>query len=152
MLGRVVHDPEGLEGPAGSTPGFGVLDIETTLASEKQLRRVSGTLRLGDTEAPVHGYEIHHGVSSGPAFARPLLTLEGRDEGAVSDDGQVLGTYVHGLFDGPEALVALLAHAGLDAPASLDYEGLVEASLDRLADSIEAHLDLPRLLALVGVG
>jgi adenosylcobyric acid synthase len=97
----------------------------------------------------VHGYEIHHGRSRGPAFERPLLELDGRPEGAVSEDGQVLGTYVHGLFDAPEALRTLLRHAGVSAPAPLDYEALLEASIDRLADTIEAHLDMPRILALM---
>ncbi len=152
MLGRVVHDPDGLEGPAGSTPGFGVLDFETTLAPEKQLRRVTGTLSLGDGSAPVRGYEIHHGVSTGPAFARPLLTLESGPEGAISEDRQVLGTYVHGVFDTPEALSALLREAGVDAPRSIDYEALLEASLDRLADTIEVHLDMARISELVGLG
>ena len=152
MLGRVVHDPAGLEGDPGSTPGFGLLDFETTLEPEKQLRRVSGTLTLGGCDAPVRGYEIHHGVSTGPAFARPLLGLEAGPEGAVSEDGQVLGTYVHGLFDTPEALSALLHDAGVDAPKTVDYETLLEASLDRLADAIEASLDMGRISALVGLG
>jgi adenosylcobyric acid synthase len=150
MLGRVVHDPNGLEGPKGSTPGFGFLDFETTLEHEKQLKRVRGELCLGASRAPVEGYEIHHGISRGAAFDRPLLALDGVPEGAVSEDGQVIGTYVHGLFDTKEALSALLEHAGVHAPASVDYASLVEASLDRLADTIESHLDMRSVLALVG--
>ena len=105
------------------------------------------------------GYEIHMGVTSGPALARPALWLAQRDEagptrpdGALSADGQILGTYVHGLFDTPAALSALLAWAGLDA-ATLEGAGQVdlaarrEADLDRLADSIEAHIDLAALFA-----
>lgn len=149
MLGKRVHDPLGLEGPPGSSDGFGYLDFETTLEEEKQLARVRGTLLLGEVAANVHGYEIHHGRSEGPAFARPLLRLDGRPEGAVSEDGQVLGTYVHGLFDAQGALTALLRHAGVSAPAPLDYEALLEASIDRLADTIEAHLDLARIEALI---
>lgn len=149
MLGRAVHDPLGLEGPAGSSEGFSVLDFETTLEPEKTLTRVTGELCLGDARARVTGYEIHHGISRGAAFARPLLRIDGSPEGAVSEDGRVLGTYVHGLFDTQEALSALLTYVGVQSPKAIDYEALLEASLDRLADTIETHLDLSRVDALI---
>ncbi|MFZ5557495.1 MAG: cobyric acid synthase [Pseudomonadota bacterium] len=149
MLGREIRDPRGLEGPAGASPGFGLLDLETTLALEKQLRNVRGRLLPGGVE--VRGYEIHAGVSTGAALARPAAELEGRPDGALSNDDQVLGTYLHGVFESRAACDALLAWAGLAAPATPDYGRLREAGIDRLADAIEAHLDLARLLALVGV-
>ena len=145
MLGRALHDPHGLEG-GGSAAGLGWLDLGTTLLPDKQLRNVRG--RLAIAEAAVQGYEIHQGVSDGPGLARPALWLEdGRPEGAVSPDGQVLGTYVHGLFDAPEALAALLRWAGLSAVQPLDRAALREASLERLADTLESALDLEALLA-----
>ena len=150
MLGTALHDPLGLEG-GGSAPGLGLLDLQTTLAAEKQLRNVQGRLSLGlgrdGGEPAVQGYEIHMGVSHGPALARPAVQFsDGRVDGALSADGQILATYVHGLFDAPEALSALLGWAGLGQVQRVDLAALREASLERLADSLESSLDVPGLL------
>jgi adenosylcobyric acid synthase len=176
MLGRALHDPLGLEGAPGTSDGLGWLEVETTLAMDKQLRNVSGRLAWGEpaqgrpqlestpprgaaTEgsvgavhsAAVTGYEIHAGVSSGVALACPFALLDGRNDGAISDDGQVAGTYLHGLFDTPAAANAVLAWAGLQEEwATPDIQALREVAIDRLADAVEAHLDLPRLLAILG--
>jgi adenosylcobyric acid synthase len=150
MLGRAVHDPDGIEGPAGSSPGLGLLDLETTLAPMKQLRNVRGRLAGGDTA--VTGYEIHCGVSDGPDMARPAVSLDdGRGDGARSEDGHVVGTYLHGVFDHPEALAAWLGDAGLLAAAPLDIRALREATLERLADTIDAHMDTGTLERLFGL-
>jgi adenosylcobyric acid synthase len=141
MLGTALHDPLGLEGTARSVPGLGLMEFESTLEERKRLERVAGSL-LG---VPVSGYEIHMGVSRGPALARPALDLAGRPEGALSADGQMLATYVHGLFDAPESCAALLAWAGLRAPQASDYRQLRERSIERLADTIAAHVDLEAL-------
>ncbi len=144
MLGRSVLDPEGLEGEPGSSPGLGFLDFETTLETEKQLYRVEGRLLLDD--AFVAGYEIHAGVSSGPALAKPAMQLnDGRMDGVLSDDGQILGSYLHGLFDAAPARDALLRWAGLAVRETPDYRQLREDGINRLADAFETHLDL-RLL------
>lgn len=139
MLGRALHDPQGLEGPPGSMPGLGWLALETTLAPEKQLRQVQGRLLPGG-EA-VAGYEIHAGVSTGAALDHPLLDLSGRPDGVRDPGGQILATYVHGLFDAPEAQAALLRWAGLDAAPAIDLNALREASLNRLADAVAQHLE-----------
>jgi adenosylcobyric acid synthase len=150
MLGRAVHDPLGVEGAAGSTDGLGMLDIETTMAPAKVLRRVSGTLAADG--ARVTGYEIHGGRSHGAALQRPLVRLDdGTSDGARSDDGRVMGTYLHGLFDHPQALASLLRSSGLDAPVPLDIHALREASIDRLADMVDAHLDVAALQRLFGM-
>jgi adenosylcobyric acid synthase len=149
MLGRAIHDPLGLEGTAGSVPGLGYFDMETTMAAEKTLRRVSGHLALDG--AAVSGYEIHLGRSKGPALAHPAIALADREDGALSDDGQILGTYLHGLFDEPEALMALLHWAGAPHTTPLDVRAVRAQNLDRLADAIEEHLDLARLGALLGL-
>jgi adenosylcobyric acid synthase len=146
MLGRALHDPLGIEGHAGSSPGLGWLDMETTLQPEKQLYNACGTLALAG--AAVHGYEIHAGVSAGPALARPAAHLAHGPDGALSDDGQILGTYLHGLFDSGEACAALLRWAGVAEPARQEYAALREATLERLADAVEQHLDTGRLRAL----
>ncbi len=139
MLGKMLHDPLGLEGHPDSQPGFGLLDMETTLEAEKQLHHVSGRLSLGDAE--ISGYEIHMGVTRGPALQHPLVRLPSGSEGVLSEDGAIAGTYFHGLFDHPEACAALLQWAGLGSVQPFDYAARREAGLDRLADALEAHLD-----------
>jgi adenosylcobyric acid synthase len=146
MLGQAVRDPRGIEGTPGSSAGLGWLEMETTLHTEKQLRDCAGVLELEG--APVTGYEIHAGLSTGPALERPAARLAHGPDGAMSADGQVLGTYLHGLFDAPEACAALLRWAGLGNGAAHDHGALREATLDRLADAVERHLDTARLRAL----
>ncbi|WAE54011.1 cobyric acid synthase [Stutzerimonas frequens] len=151
MLGMRIADPLGLEGAAGESVGLGLLGFATVLEADKQLRNVQG--RLLPEGVPVSGYEIHAGVSRGPALERPAVQLDdGRGDGAISDDGQILGTYLHGLFEGPEACAALLHWAGLEAVQTVDYHGLRERDIKRLADLVETHLDTARLRALCGLG
>ncbi len=97
MLGKLIHDPQGLEGQPGSSIGLGLLELETTLHNDKELRQRKGFLYLDN--AAIGGYEIHMGISSGPDLSRPLMQLENHDEGARSADDRVIGTYLHGLFD-----------------------------------------------------
>ncbi len=150
MLGEQVHDPLGLEGPAGSSDGLGLLAYSTVLEAEKQLRNVTGTLDL--EQAPVAGYEIHAGVTSGLALERPAVQLaDGRADGAISADGQILATYLHGLFEGSQSCAALLRWAGLADAQTIDYEALRERDIERLADLVEQHLDIARLRELCGV-
>ena len=149
MLGRALHDPLGLEGAPGSGSGLDLLDFETTLGPEKQLKNVAGTLAL-EGRAELRGYEIHMGMSHGPALDRPAVHLDDRTDGAISADGRILATYVHGLFDEPAALSALLAWASPAAAASFGHLDLAqrrEADIDRLADTLERHLDWRRLAA-----
>eukprot|EP01133_Synstelium_polycarpum_P008273 gene8273-9721_t len=150
MLGEQVHDPLGLEGPCGSSAGLGLLAFSTTLEEEKQLRNVRGRLLL--EEAEVSGYEIHAGVTSGAGLVRAAVQLDdGRLDGAQSEDGQVLGTYLHGVFETPAACSALLRWAGLEDVQSVDYHGLRERDIERLADLVERHLDTGLLRSLCGV-
>ncbi len=150
MLGEQVHDPLGLEGPAGSVDGLGLLAFSTTLAQEKQLRNVRGRLLLEDAE--VSGYEIHAGVTSGAALERPAVHLDdGRHDGAQSADGQILGTYLHGVFETPAACSALLRWAGVQAVQEVDYHALRERDIERLADLVEQHLDTALLRRLCGI-
>lgn len=147
MLGRAIHDPYGLEGSPGSSRGLALLDMETTLEREKQLRNVSGRLVPGDV--PLRGYEIHAGISSGPALQRPAVWLEHGPDGARSEDNAILGTYVHGLFESTQACNALLTWAGMAQVESVDYDALREASLERLADAVGQHLDKDWLQSLL---
>lgn len=147
MLGRLIHDPYAIEGEAGSSAGFGWLDMETTLEQSKQLKQVAA--RLAFTEAEVTGYEIHMGVSAGNALQNPVLYINdgqiSKPEGAMSADNQVAGTYLHGLFDHAQSCAAWLQWAGLETQQPFDYEQLRSDELDRLADCVEQHLDWDKL-------
>jgi adenosylcobyric acid synthase len=144
MLGRRIADPDGIEGPAGSVAGLGLLNVETVLSGEKRLSAVSGRAE----GIPFSGYEMHMGRTEGPDRARPFAQLEpGGAEGATSPDGRVTGTYVHGLFADDRQRSAWLTRLG-GPPSELAYEAGVEAALDALARHLEAHLDLDRLLTL----
>ena len=150
MLGEQMHDPLGLEGAAGSSPGLGLLAMSTVLESEKQLRNVRGRLTLEDAE--VSGYEIHAGVTTGAALQQAAVRLDdGRCDGAQSADGQILGTYLHGLFESPAACSALLRWAGLRDVQEVDYHALRERDIERLADLVEKHLDGTLLRQLCGL-
>ena len=141
MLGRSIADPEGLEGPPGTSPGLGLLDVETRLEPQKLLLDVSGNAHAFG--APIHGYHMHLGVTSGPDRARPFALLDGQPEGAVK--GNVYGTYMHGIFASDQFRSAFLH--GVANP-ELHYETGVEDTLDALADHLAAHLDLDGLLAM----
>ncbi|MFD2232073.1 cobyric acid synthase [Alkalimarinus sediminis] len=146
MLGDMIHDPLGIEGKSGSEEGLKLLAMTTTLEPEKQLKQVSGTLNLPhQPQTEVVGYEIHAGVTQGMALNRPMLTINSESDGAVSDDNQIVGTYLHGLFDQPKALEQLLLWAGLKDVETIDYAALREESINRLADAVESHLDLNKL-------
>ncbi|WP_424813215.1 cobyric acid synthase [Roseococcus sp. YIM B11640] len=145
MLGREIHDPDGIEGPPASTRGLGLLDVSTVLTGDKRLEAVQGRSADG---AAFQGYEMHIGATEGPDRARPFARLSnGEAEGAISADGRVFGTYVHGLFAHDAQRAAWLARFAAGAPA-IGYEARVEAALDALAAHLEAHLDLESLLRL----
>lgn len=145
MLGHQVSDPEGIEGPAGETAGLGFLDIDTVMTPDKRLSRVRATHVASGL--PVDGYEIHIGRSQGPDCNRPFAMVEGRPEGAIGADGRVVGSYLHGLFHEDAFRAAYLAGLGIQA-APRQHGAEIEAVLDALADHLEAHLDVPGLLAL----
>lgn len=141
MLGKTIDDPQGVEGTAGISQGLGLLDIATVLTREKQLEQVQGMCAFADTDAAVSGYEIHMGLSDGTARSSPAFVIAGRPEGARSADDQILGSYLHGMFDTPSACSALLRWAGLDSDVTVDTASLREASLDRLAQAAQPLLD-----------
>jgi len=153
MLGEQIDDPEGIEGQAGHSAGLGYLPITTTLESEKALTNDSGVLLLAAENAAsvtVAGYQIHAGRSRYTNQIKPFAQLAGdQPDGCISDDGQVAGTYLHGVFDEPEALQRILRWAGAETDIQDDYDSRQEAALDRLADACREHLDLERLLSLL---
>ena len=145
MLGRSVADPDGIEGPPATVEGLGLLDVATTLVPDKRLEAVRGSSCDG---TPFAGYEMHIGMTDGPDCARPFARFEdGAPDGAVSADGRVIGTYIHGLFADDRQRAAWL-RCFATAPGNLSYEGAIEQTLDALAAHLAAHLDLDRLLKL----
>jgi adenosylcobyric acid synthase len=146
MLGRSIADPHGIEGPPGSADGLGLIDVTTELTGDKSLVAVKG--RTVADDVAVAGYEMHIGRTTGAGTQRPLLRLDdGRLDGAVSADGRVAGSYLHGFFAGDAQRAAWLARLG--APrSSLAYEELVEQTLDALAAHLDTHLDVEKLLSL----
>ncbi|MFV0513210.1 MAG: cobyric acid synthase [Jhaorihella sp.] len=142
MLGRRVADPEGIEGPSGTDDGLGLLDIETLMTPNKHLTRVRATHAA--TGHGFHGYEIHIGESTGPDRDRPFAHVAGQPEGAVSREGRIMGSYLHGMFADDAFRAAFLSGFGVRSESR--YDAGVEQTLDALADHLEAHLDVPGLL------
>ena len=148
MLGQKVRDPNGIEGEAGEEAGFGYLDIETVLTGDKNLTEISGTsAALG---AVFTGYEMHVGETTGAA--RPFLAIEGdgHDLGTVSDDGRIMGCYVHGLFAADEFRRAFLNSLGASGEFTVEYGVAVERALDEIAGGLEHALDVEAMIAAAG--
>jgi adenosylcobyric acid synthase len=144
MLGRFVRDPDGIEGPAGDTAGLGLLEVETTMTPDKRLTRVQA--QHAATGLEVAGYEIHIGRTTGPDRARPFAHVHGAQEGAISPDGRITGTYLHGLFASDRFRAQYLAGLGI-AASGMNHGTLVAQALDVLADHVEAHIDVAGVLA-----
>jgi len=143
MLGKTVSDPHGMEGPPGEIEGLKLLDVATVLTGDKTLRQVEGACLTNG--APFRGYEMHVGETSGPDCARPLLRFaDGQLDGAMSQSGQIAGSYVHGLYADDRQRAAWLAALG--TTSGFNYEPTIESTLDALADHCEAHLDCDALL------
>lgn len=142
MLGEVIDDPLGVESAPGKSKALGLMALQTTLEPKKILKQGSGF--LWNRSSRIYGYEIHCGISNGAALNSPacyLQTPQGLEpEGAMTDDGLILGTYIHGLFDHPEALAGLLMWIGLASAQTLDINQQRELSIDRLAVATEAAL------------
>lgn len=144
MLGKTIHDPEGIEGTAVRADGLGLLNIETTMKPEKRVKLTSGSDR--QSGAPVTGYEIHLGETTGPDCARGWLMADGAPHGAMSASGRIKGCYLHGLFSSDSYRKSFLS--GFGAASSLSYDEDVDDTLDALAAHLETHLNVAALLAL----
>jgi len=144
MLGGWVRDPLGVDGASGAAHGLGLLAVDTVMGAGKALREASG--RCARSGAPVSGYEIHMGSSEGPDRARPCLHLAHGPDGALSADGRIQGSYLHGLFASDAYRAAWLERVRPGAASALAYEAAVERDLDELADALEAALDVDALL------
>ncbi|MCZ4296244.1 cobyric acid synthase [Vibrio sinaloensis] len=144
MLGEWIHDPLGIESTAGSSVGLGYLQVDTELKPHKTLTNVQGTLTLGDQTSTVSGYEIHAGITSTCGSA-PIVLDSSTVDGAISDCNQVFGSYLHGIFDDPQAANTIFRWAGAGNVAQVDHKANQQRAIDRIADAIEQHLDLKQL-------
>ncbi|WP_394203205.1 cobyric acid synthase [Shewanella waksmanii] len=154
MLGLAIDDPQGIESEIGESEGLGLLPMVTTLTPNKRLTQVTGVVELQGKQAPLQGYEIHCGQSQ---LLKPLLqpfklTTANADEfpeGCISDDEQIIGTYVHGVFDHPQAGQLLLDWAGMQHAVSVDISAQREAQLQRLSDGLAKHLDMAAIARIL---
>ncbi|MBN7806294.1 cobyric acid synthase [Agrobacterium rosae] len=144
MLGNTVADPDGIEGVNLTVDGLGLLNVDTVLTSDKRLISVTGQ---SFDEISFSGYEMHVGITEGADVIRPFSTIGDRKDGAISTDGRVFGTYMHGLFADDTQRSAWLKRLGSES-STLNYEQQVDAVLDRLADHMERHLNLDALWAI----
>jgi adenosylcobyric acid synthase len=143
MLGKTIHDPKGIEGQPGSSSGLNFLKMETTLNAKKYLQKIKGF--LADSQIPVAGYEIHAGTSQGLAFKKPVMTLNGKPEGAYSEDKLIMGTYLHGIFDQPQACQAILNWAGYVTERTINLDDEREAGINLITNALEDNFDFPLL-------
>ena len=150
MLGHSIHDPHAIEGEPGSSDGLGYFAYQTVLEKTKQLKRVQGHF-IDKPSTQVTGYEIHAGQTTGMNETRALIQLSGQTDGTQSDDGQIIATYLHGVFDHPNACEYLLNWAGLQSQAPYDYRAYQEQAIDRLADTLESHLEQSAIERILGI-
>ncbi|MFH0259434.1 cobyric acid synthase [Vibrio barjaei] len=144
MLGKHITDLLGIEGAIGTSEGLGLLDVDTELLPEKQLTNVTGVLSLEGTRVDVFGYEIHAGQSK--VSSQPLIELSiGTKDGAISEDNQVIGTYLHGILDSSEFVSLLVQWVNGESVSSYSINDEKEQALDTIADALEKHLDLQQL-------
>jgi adenosylcobyric acid synthase len=143
MLGQAVTDPDGIEGETAAIEGLGLLDVSTRLTADKTLIEAEGTDHATGTK--VRGYEMHVGRTEGADCVRPMLSLAGRADGAVSADGRVMGCYLHGIFASDEFRAAFLKTLRSDYTSTLAFDASVDATLDALADHLEQHVDVARI-------
>ena len=153
MCGAWIFDPDHIEGDIEKQAGLGLFNYQTTLQPEKKLTNVTGQLLChSDQErdqASVSGYEIHAGETTGYPKQSAITLNSGVKDGAISDDNQVLTTYLHGLFDQPEALQSLLSWAGFEATSNFDINETREIQLNRLADTLEENLNMDLLFDIL---
>ena len=154
MLGNIIYDPEGVESSLKRVSGLALCEFETTLTSQKVLSKVTATLKLNNRQTLCSGYEIHAGISKGNALKTPLITFSQhpngfKTDGFISDDNAIAGTYLHGLFDEPNATMEVLKWVKPDLnidPISIDTHR--EQQLARLATMCETHLDIAQITSI----
>lgn len=146
MLGKSINDPEGIEGAKTEASGLGYLDVSTVLETEKTVRQTIAYSSKLDCET--NGYEIHIGVTTGPDTSRPFLSKEGSALGAGSQDGNIEGVYLHGLFNDDNFRMKYLSQFRTNEGRRTNFLSQVNAALDILAERMEEHLDIEKILEI----
>jgi len=161
MLGRVLHDPEHVESRVPDLAGLDLLDMEVTFEKEKYTAQASGTVNCDSgwlTDAngiTVDGYEIHAGQNHLGEYAVPWLHINGHVDGIMNRQGNVLGSYLHGLFDDGQLFAAIASHIrkqkGLDGKTQtpVSFEAFREREFDRIADIVRASVDMDAIYRIV---
>ena len=152
ILGKRIEDPHSIESHRGDIAGLALLDVITRLERKKQLVRRKGIHAA--SALPVHGYEIHHGISTSPLA--PVLTFpDGARCGSTTADGRIWGTYLHGIFDADPFrrwfIDGLRRRKGLASDGRILASYDLEPAFDRLADIVRENLDMDRVYALLGL-
>jgi len=153
MLGKTISDPDGIEGPPGNQKGLGYLNCQTVLKKEKRLMNIGG--KFQNSGIHLNGYEIHVGEttkSEQPNSDKDLIELDdGRTDGLISADSQIMGCYLHGIFDHPDACQYLLRWAGLNEVQTTDHNQYREEAIDLIADTLEKNISLEKILEISGL-
>jgi adenosylcobyric acid synthase len=150
MLGKSIADPLGIESKPGTSEALAYLPVSTVLTADKTLTNVSGELSLDNQTAKINGYEIHAGQSqltteTEQTTAQSILKIDNHTSGLVSNDGQIAGSYLHGLFDQAQALQLIMKWCGVSVSEPISHQQQENIALDKLADACQEHLDLTQL-------
>ncbi|RUT55377.1 cobyric acid synthase CobQ [Clostridium botulinum] len=162
VLGSKIKDPYKVETDLGEIDGLNLLDMETIFEKEKVTTRVSAKLINEETENIVYGYEIHMGISKYSENIKPLFKIYDKNgekvdyfDGAINEKGNVMGTYIHGVFDGvvfrEKIINELRVKKGLKKKKSQMYEHMREKELDKLADIVRQSLDMEKIYFIIGM-
>jgi len=159
MLGQTINDPQGIESNQLSIDGLGFADFSTELTENKQLKQIQGQSCFSETIADFKGYEIHCGESSGKALNTPAFEISSGDqkqkryEGFISADNQIMGTYIHGLFDSSEMNKAIFdwINPKHNINQGFDLDAHRERQLNQLANTLTTHLDIEKIKQILGI-
>ena len=149
MLGKCVHDPDGLEGKPGTMQGLSLLPVETILKAPK----TTTLTRFSWEGISGAGYEIHMGQTLRFAGKSLFRVLEqnriscDKEDGCIATNARVLGTYIHGLFDTPDITQRWLSHIGLSGLELSETHGLAarDKEYDLLAEHFETYVDTEKI-------
>lgn len=166
MLGKILEDPYGVETTLESMEGLDILPIKTVFEEKKITTRVNGIIAKdlinNDTPLSIYGYEIHMGKTAILDEGKSLININKSNneeanhlDGVVNNKGNVMGTYIHGIFDGVEfrqhIINELRRDKGIEEKVSMAYEHLREKELDKLADLVRASIDMNKIYKIMGL-